>query len=737
MISDLVKYATLFAGLTAEEQSIIVQAMHLQHFAAHETIYAEGDESIAFYLLEHGGVRLSVETMILATLGAGATFGESGVFLARQRAVAATTTMATDAWAITRDDLEKIIQDHPAIGVKLSRNFGSPIAQIKKYLINNRLRRNRAFRALTNEELAELAAHLELIDLPAGTTLYRKDEHPTEFYILEEGAVIIGEEEEEQVVEAGGVVGLIAMLDEFPSDEFAVAQTDTVAWKLSKQALDGIAATSPLFWQHLTSGAQESTQIADEDRAIERLRALPLFGGLDETALRKVAKQLIIIRVAAGAIIYNSGSQADRVHIIEDGQVELRWPKGVLHLKEGDIFGEEAILSGEPHLETAFAKTDSELWELSQSDLESLIMAAPIVGLNLSRELSHKLHKLAEQETAGRKVVAVPMPVSPPVDQAPPTQIIETPAAATVVTSANERAPARAKTSKFDALALWFGGLSRGAKWRLALVVLLLIWLLGIAIPWTVVNAFQGSEAPTNSGDGPAIAIAEEDDMQPVAMALARLDATHTPQATATYTPLPTDTPTPTNTPTPTPTPTNTPTPTPTPTNTPTPIPTNTPIPTPTPRPVVHRPAMAAARAAATPTPATQYSLVEVRRLAPCENRGKHNIYVKVIDANGNGVNDIWVIQAVAGDPGNIIEKKRTHLKDYWIMKPENGRVTLDMYKFAQYTVYISDDGVHPASTDFTQALHSGFTDEAECPEGGGGNTLFHNSFSVIFRKNW
>ncbi len=126
-----------------------------------------------------------------------------------------------------------------------------------------------------------------------------------------------------------------------------------------------------------------------------------------------------------------------------------------------------------------------------------------------------------------------------------------------------------------------------------------------------------------------------------------------------------------------------------------------------------------------------------MRRLSPCENRGKHNIYVKVVDANGNGVNGVWVIQAVAGNPGQILEKKRTEQKDYWLMNQENGRVTFDMFKSGQYVVYISEDGVNPASTDFTQALHSAFTDEANCPDGGGGNTLFHNSFSVIFRKNW
>ena len=125
-----------------------------------------------------------------------------------------------------------------------------------------------------------------------------------------------------------------------------------------------------------------------------------------------------------------------------------------------------------------------------------------------------------------------------------------------------------------------------------------------------------------------------------------------------------------------------------------------------------------------------------MRRLSPCENRGKHNIYVRVVDANGNGVNGVWAVQSQAGNPGAIIEKKQTERKDYWLMTQEDGRLTFDMYKHANYMVFISEDGTNPASTDFTQALHTDFPDEL-CSDGGGGNTKFHNSFSVIFRKNW
>jgi hypothetical protein len=44
---------------------------------------------------------------------------------------------------------------------------------------------------------------------------------------------------------------------------------------------------------------------------------------------------------------------------------------------------------------------------------------------------------------------------------------------------------------------------------------------------------------------------------------------------------------------------------------------------------------------------------------------------------------------------------------------------------------------VNPGNSEIAQPLHSNFTDEATCDSGGGGNTLFHNSFNVVFRKNF
>ena len=58
------------------------------------------------------------------------------------------------------------------------------------------------------------------------------------------------------------------------------------------------------------------------------------------------------------------------------------------------------------------------------------------------------------------------------------------------------------------------------------------------------------------------------------------------------------------------------------------------------------------------------------------------------------------------------------------------------MWKGGTYDVYISADGANPSNPEIARNMTSGLPDESECGSSPGGNTLFHNSFNVIFRKN-
>jgi hypothetical protein len=130
------------------------------------------------------------------------------------------------------------------------------------------------------------------------------------------------------------------------------------------------------------------------------------------------------------------------------------------------------------------------------------------------------------------------------------------------------------------------------------------------------------------------------------------------------------------------------------------------------------------------PKPAVQFSVIENRRLTPCENRGKHNIFIKIVDAAGNPVDGVTLVQVTAGTTGNALDKTVSGTKG-------PGLAEFAMWKGGGYDVYVTTDGANPSNTEIARGMTSGLHVEANCSDGGGGNTLFHNSFNVIFRKNF
>ena len=578
------------------------------------------------------------------------------------------------------------------------------------------------FASLTGEQRALVSERMVLETRRAGDLICAYGRPATAMYIVNSGWVRLMTEQL-TVLANLGPGSLLGEADVLLGRSFTItaeAATDVALLALGAADLAEIVAQQPEIGEQLRilAGATE-----DMDK-VRHLRRLNLMAGLSSEQLRDVSKHLRSEKFEAGQGIYCRGTYGNALYLIEQGQVSVQRP-GLppSAISAGDMFGVSALLEGEPHTSDVAALTDIAVWSLTRSDFEKLILRYPSLALNLTRLLNQRLRQSNEQAVAA----AIPLRVSAPaaVTYAPSAPIpaaysapVPVPAPIPAVTGLNRAA---------DRATGWFSSRSTGAKLRLIAVILLLIWVLGVAAPALVLRLLSG-EAPAPAPT-PARSISRSVQDRVVVVALA---ADLPSQTTPTYTPWPTETPIPTPTFTPTATPTNTPIPTPTFTPTATPVPpTATPVPPPPPPVAVEQAPVAAVAvaAAAPPKPAVQFTLVESRRLTPCENRGKHNIFIKIVDAGGNPVDGVMLLQTTHGQIGNVQDKTVSGTKG-------PGLAEFALWKGATYDVYVSTDGVNPASSDIAQELHSNFTDEVNCADGGGGNTLFHNSFNVIFRKN-
>jgi CRP/FNR family cyclic AMP-dependent transcriptional regulator len=140
------------------------------------------------------------------------------------------------------------------------------------------------------------------------------------------------------------------------------------------------------------------------------LQGIPIFAGLDDTALLNVAEAVEETIVKAGSVIVNEGEPGDRMFIVYSGRVEvvkhLAKPNQTLLAVFGpkDFMGEMSIIECVTRSASLRAVEETFLFGLRSIDLYHLFQRRPdqyaIVILNIARDLSRRLRALDEKFSA-------------------------------------------------------------------------------------------------------------------------------------------------------------------------------------------------------------------------------------------------------------------------------------------------------------------------------------------------
>ncbi|GAB4562132.1 MAG: hypothetical protein Kow0047_10000 [Anaerolineae bacterium] len=662
------------AGLDAMEESdlqAMARALDIVDVQEGQTIFRKGDRPTALYIVESGEVALYVDGEENAqVIGADEILGEMALLTGKPHFYSAQAVSPAILWAIKHDDFRKLIERHPRLAKALSDGLRAPLNEEDQAKAAQVLAQMPLFEGLSEDLLATIASRLLLLYIPAGEVIFSEGSRADALYLVDSGEIELSREagyrrEVVARVGPGGFFGEMALITGRPRSATAIARYDTNLWVLYRSEFDDLVARHPAIGSAVSRGLSERLSEAGAAHGERHLRHIRLFHGLSGEALREIAQYLHPMRFRREEIIYRQGDLPDFMYLIESGQVALVIEQAgreipVTVLDAGDFFGEQTLLTGDRRYTTARATTDVDVWLLRREDFEALAMRHPALALNLSKGLGARLAQMIAQAVARPTQVALE-PTAPATAVAAPsapaaqeTQTIAAPAAPAVPAEQPAARPTptpkRRAGGGLDRLVTWFASLSLGAKIRLALALLLLIWLLGVAAPSALLNTVSYANAALQNLNAGLSLSGDSAAQEPQALAMASLQmgdpAESTP--TPTYTPLPTDTPIPTDTPTPTPTPTDTPTPTPTltPTNTPTPRPTPRPQPTPTPEPRAVAAAIAwdgrldalgvGLRPANVAPGQPYYRLVEARWADEKESEGRHHIYVNVLDEAGN-----------------------------------------------------------------------------------------------------
>jgi len=153
------------------------------------------------------------------------------------------------------------------------------------------------------------------------------------------------------------------------------------------------------------------------------LRAIGLFGGLDDELLTHLAATLPVLAVAAGEELYRQGERGHELYVTLAGELEavMSSRRGhetrIAEFRPGDWFGEMALIDVMPRPATVRAVAPTRLLQMCPRHLDAVyrhdVKAYALLVMNIARQLSRKLRvaegiladtviSVSDQLTSGR-----------------------------------------------------------------------------------------------------------------------------------------------------------------------------------------------------------------------------------------------------------------------------------------------------------------------------------------------
>jgi len=131
----------------------------------------------------------------------------------------------------------------------------------------------------------------------------------------------------------------------------------------------------------------------------EALKGTPLFSRLEKDDLERLGKTVVPRTYAKGEEIVKEGEQAVAFFVITKGKCDvLKGREKVGEKRQGESFGEMAVLDGYPRSTTVVAAEDTECLVMTRWDFTAELKSNPSIALAMLPELSKIIRRLEGED---------------------------------------------------------------------------------------------------------------------------------------------------------------------------------------------------------------------------------------------------------------------------------------------------------------------------------------------------
>ena len=129
-----------------------------------------------------------------------------------------------------------------------------------------------------------------------------------------------------------------------------------------------------------------------KDAKVELLKRVPLFSKLDKKELDDVAHIADEIDLPAGKEMATEGDRGREFFVLLKGEADVtRGGEKINTMKEGDFFGEIALVTKMPRTATVTATSDVDVLVITERAFDNLLKKSPTIGRGVAEALAERV----------------------------------------------------------------------------------------------------------------------------------------------------------------------------------------------------------------------------------------------------------------------------------------------------------------------------------------------------------
>src|SRR2546423_5324034 len=129
-----------------------------------------------------------------------------------------------------------------------------------------------------------------------------------------------------------------------------------------------------------------------KDGKIELLKKVPLFSKLNKHGLQDVAHIADELDLPTGKEMATEGDRGREFFVLLEGEAEVtRRGERINTMREGDFFGEIALVTKMPRTASVTATSDVRVLVITERDFDALLKKSPEVGRSVAEALAERV----------------------------------------------------------------------------------------------------------------------------------------------------------------------------------------------------------------------------------------------------------------------------------------------------------------------------------------------------------